>query len=400
MINSEIGRLKQVLVHKPIYALSYLTPQNCRHYLFDDVLWVERALQEHDAFVEQMRAIGVDVLLLHTLLEETLALPAARAWLVDQRLQALGLPVTLVTALQEFLLELPAVALTEVMLGGLLRQQCKALRGHLAGQLVAEHDAIIPPLPNQLYVRDSSCWIGHGLVLAAMKFSVRRGEVLNLAAIYRFHPRLQQRVTQYWFEGGVASLPASLEGGDVLVLTPRTVMIGISQRTTPSAIETLAQRLLTESAFEQVIAIELPDARRYMHLDVVMTMVRQDTFVCAMPVAAELRAWQLRRGAQAEVVVEAVTDLAKVLAQALAVTKVHFIQLEAQYHETQREQWTAAANLLTLAPGEVIAYDRNVAMNRQLKQAGLVVHEIASAELSRGRGGARCMSCPLEREEV
>lgn len=399
MIYSEIGKLKQVLLHKPDYALGYLTPQNCRHYLFDDVLWIEKARQEHDLFEKQLRSAGVEVLLLHRLMQETLADPQARAWLIEARLRVLGFPPLLFAELNQLMQAMPLDLLTQRLLGGWLRQDCPVLTGHLQAFLWDTHDFVLPPLPNQLYVRDSSSWIGAGLMLASMKFSVRRGEVLNLAAIYQFHPRFKSSARPIWFDGAQSSRLPAIEGGDVLVLNPQTVLLGISQRTTPEAVELLAQALLTAGAFKQVFAIRLPDARRFMHLDVVLTMVREDTFVSAFPRDNPLPTWRLRLGQEANlVVVEQVDDFPKALAHALNVPRIHFIRLQGDYFAVQREQWSDAANLLAIAPGEVLAYDRNQTMNHQLKAAGLRVHELESAELSRGRGGARCMSCPLLRE--
>lgn len=397
-IDSEISPLKKVLLHKPSHALLHLTPENCQGFLFDDTLWVDKADEEHECFELLLRHNNVEVLLLQELLAQTLVLPEARQWLLDKRLNQLYGHSALRHELQALLHEQQPEILTDYLLGGLTLKESGLKSKSLAALTLLDNDFLLPPLPNHLYARDASCWVGLGVTINSMHFAARRGETHNIAAIYKFHPLFTQHKSHIWFDASVDETLSSLEGGDILVINPETLLIGISQRTSAQAIEVLAKALFAANSKKQIIAVELSKTRSSMHLDTMMTMISQDTFASAFLADKQIRSWTIRPGDKEKcLVVEANTNFYSELAKALEVDKLNIILSNADYFANQREQWTDSANLLTIAPNEVIAYDRNIQMNKKLRAEGINVHEIPGSELSRGRGGPRCMSCPLLR---
>lgn len=399
MIASEINKLTHVLVHKPIFALKHLTPNNCREFLFDDVVWVERANEEHDLFELLLQDNGVKVYLLHRMLFDILQIPEARFWLLEKRLSSLRYHSALKTELLNWLVEQPVDHLGYYLLAGLPLKDCILSQTRLVTDLMKPHDFLLTPLPNHLFTRDSSCWIGQGIVISAMKFHSRRAESLNMAAIYKFHPLFVDQKIHIWYDGAENDTLPSLEGGDVMVINEDILLIGISERTSAEAVELLGKNLFTEQQKKEIIVLELPKKRAFMHLDVMMTMVSQDTFVTAVGQNPLLRSWRLRPGdSPGEVIVEPLENYIKFLEKILGISELRFVQPAGDYYAARREQWSDSANVLVIAPGEVIAYDRNVEMNRKLRAAGILVHEIPGSELSRGRGGPRCMTCPLERK--
>jgi arginine deiminase len=412
MIYSEIAPLKRVLLHRPLLALRYLTPDNYRDFLFDDLLWVERAEEEHRAFQACLERLGAEVLLLHELLEQSLENPLARGWVIEQRLALTSLTHQQKAYLASSWQDVSARQLSQYLLAGVLLSDYPNVERDLFSQDDLAHKFLLNPLPNQLYVRDTSVWIGDGVSVLPMHFSIRQGESLNLAVIYQFHPLFQAQPPKFWFpidaladSPGFAGL-GSLEGGDILVISPRCLLIGLSERSQASAIERLALALFAANAVDEILVLSLPRSRRFMHLDVLMTMVNESSFVLAEPMAIWSnacpntwpKAWRLLPSKHPQqVVIEAQNDFSASLAKVLGVKSIDWLIPAGDHFQLQREQWFDAANLLTVAPGEVISYDRNEAMNQHLRQHGLSVHEIPSAELSRGRGGPRCMSCPWQR---
>lgn len=397
-IVSEIAKLKAVILHKPVLALRHLTPSNCHELLFDDALWVEKADEEHDYFETLLRHNGVEVYLLHKLLHETLNIPAAKNWLLTKRLAQLHHQSALMDDLAYFLNEQDTASVASYLLGGLTLKESGFKKSSLSTYTMKKHDFLIPPLPNHLFTRDSSAWIGNGVVISSMAFDARRGESLDMAAIYKFHPMFQNQAVPIWFNGGEGFTLPSLEGGDILVANESTLIIGLSQRTRAEAIEMLARTLFLRGEKKQILVIELPKVRASMHLDTMMSMISYDTFATAFIDSHSFRSWKISPGdAPDKLVIEEISDFYVELAKALNVDKIRLVASAGGYFLSQREQWSDSANLLAIAPGEVIAYDRNYAMNRKLRKAGVTVHEIPSSELSRGRGGARCMSCPILR---
>jgi arginine deiminase len=266
--------------------------------------------------------------------------------------------------------------------------------------MLSKSDFVLPPLPNHLFTRDTSCWIYGGVSLNPMAMPARRRETVHLEAIYRFHPRFAADEFDLWY-GGVDDDwgRATIEGGDVLVIGNGAVLIGMGERTTPYAVELLAQRLFARDAAREVIALELPRSRSYMHLDTVMTMVDRDAVVMYPGVIEGARTWSITRGeAPAELVVEQQPDVFDAIARALQLDELRIFTTGGDEMEADREQWDDGNNLLAIEPGVVVAYDRNVDTNTKLRREGIEVITIEGFELSRGRGGARCMSCPLERD--
>lgn len=398
-IYSEIGTLKKVIVHRPDLSIRRLTPNNCHDLLFDDVLWPERALIEHDKFSDLLRDNGVEVLFLIDLLSKALEDDLARQWLLENTINQVYANSTISRILHDYLAGLSPAELASALIGGITAQELQEPKLGLAGFILADDDFVLPPLPNHLFTRDTTCWIGHGVSINAMAYTARHRETLNYATIYKYHPLFKNSTFPIWFDGSNNIEPiATIEGGDILVANDKCVLIGVSQRTKPQTIETLARSLFNSSQFDRIIAVDINKKRSSMHLDTVMTMIDHDAFALAIS-PSKIRAWSVMPSDnedQLSVVEE--KNLFATLKQILGVSSLRLIAPGGDSFTRQREQWSDASNLLAIAPGKVLAYERNVESNKKLRNAGFDVLPIEGDELSRGRGGARCMSCPLERE--
>jgi arginine deiminase len=392
-VDSEVGRLRTVLLHRPGPELKRLTPRNSADLLFDGIPWVERAQDEHDAFAEALRSRGVEVLYLRELLTEALAAADdARAAIVERTVAEPGLGATLQRQVRDHLASLDVEHLVEVLIGGIAHEELRSGNG-LVHRLMDGHDFVIPPLPNLLFTRDSSVWLGDSVAVTSPSMPARRRETRLTDVIYRHHPRFAGTATIY------SPGEEWLEGGDVLLLAPGVLAIGVGQRTTPAGAETIAARAFAAGLARAVLVVPIAQERATMHLDTVCTMVDVDAVVMYPAVADSLAALVMTPHG-AGVRVEGPEPFLVAAAKAMGIDTLRVIDPGLDPVTAEREQWDDGNNTLAIAPRVAVAYERNVETNARLEASGVEVVRIAGSELGSGRGGPRCMSCPIARDPL
>lgn len=393
--DSEVGTLRAVILHRPAAELQRLTPRNNDALLFDGLPWVVRAQQEHDAFADVLRERGVEVLLMADLLTEALGSGAARMHGISAAVDSRRLGLPLAQELSAYLRSLDAPSLAHVLVAGMTFNELPLAGGELSLVRRMHHggDFVIDPLPNLLFTRDSSFWIGPRVAITSLALPARMRETSLTDLIYAHHPRFLGVRRAY------ESRSAPVEGGDVLLLSPGVVAVGVGERTTPAGAEALVRSLFDDGLAHTVLVVPIAQERAQMHLDTVCTMVDVDAVVMYPNIVDSLSAFTIRR-IEAGVAISDAAPFVLAAAEAMGIPRLRVIDTGLDPVTAEREQWDDGNNTLALAPGIVVAYERNAETNARLEDSGIEVLRISASELGTGRGGPRCMACPVARDPL
>jgi arginine deiminase len=401
-VGSEIGRLRTVFLHRPGRELKCVTIDNKDDLLIDEIVWVERASENHDAFAGLLRSNGVEVVYFQDCLTEILRDAAVRESLLDDLFLFEARDRSLAEALKKTVMEMTADEAANTLIGGMTKKEARARLGDIKSLVFMaadDYSFFFYPLPNLYFQRDPYFFVRNAVALSAMRFPARGREPLYARYIFQHHP-LFKGVKIIFGDDHKDRFPNVIEGGDFLVLNENCVAIGVSQRSIPGTIHNVGSRLASEIGIKKVLAVDIPKQRAYMHLDTVFTMVDRDAFTIYPGVADNMRVWELDYEEDGRLSgIRETRDLFGCLGKNLGVDKIRSIETGGgDLVEASRDQWNDGTNTFAIAPGVVVTYESNVVSNRAMREAGITVHEINGSELGKGRGGPRCMSMPLRRD--